>query len=403
MQLATETAREGEAEKLVQLRAKAAPQGRASESSSSSSGYENGKGRKSQRRKKRNHKRKSSDPLVGTATTGQRSQDSVGKGGRGAKWCPIQRSTKHDLTECRANPDQPKELASAPPPPPRRPADPPRRQRQPQRQHPAPAAAVREAHGDEDEDEAQQDGIQIAFIYGGSMSVTSKRQMKALEREVNSVTPQPFKPLKWSDKPIGFDLSDHPPSVPHPGRWPLVVDPVINNCRVMRALVDGGSSLNLLFVRALDAMEIPRSDLRPSNISFHGIIPGTSASPIGQIELLVTFGTPENFRTEKILFEVAGFDMGYNVILGRPALAKFMAVVHYAYQAIKIPTKKGSLTVRGSDRVAFQCEKTALEMAGELARPPASVEDTPKHAKSGGSSKQKITVKGVFFINEIIF
>jgi hypothetical protein len=32
------------------------------------------------------------------------------------------------------------------------------------------------------------------------------------------------------------------------------------------------------------------------------------AMPLGQITLLVTFGTPSNYRTEFIKFEVADFD-----------------------------------------------------------------------------------------------
>jgi hypothetical protein len=43
----------------------------------------------------------------------------------------------------------------------------------------------------------------------------------------------------------------------------------------------------------------------------------------------VTFGTPENYRTEFLRFEVARFDCGYNAIIGRPGLAKFMAIPHY--------------------------------------------------------------------------
>ena len=38
------------------------------------------------------------------------------------------------------------------------------------------------------------------------------------------------------------------------------------------------------------------------------------------------FGDPENFRTEEIVFDIADTPLPYNDILGRPALAKFMAV-----------------------------------------------------------------------------
>ena len=47
--------------------------------------------------------------------------------------------------------------------------------------------------------------------------------------------------------------------------------------------------------------------------------------PLGKISLLVTFGDQKNFRMETIVFDVADTPLPYNGILGRPALAKFMA------------------------------------------------------------------------------
>jgi hypothetical protein len=55
------------------------------------------------------------------------------------------------------------------------------------------------------------------------------------------------------------------------------------------------------------------------------------------VVLPVTFGTRENYRTEFIKFEVANFDSSYHAILGRLALAKFMAVPHYVYLLLKMP------------------------------------------------------------------
>jgi hypothetical protein len=44
------------------------------------------------------------------------------------------------------------------------------------------------------------------------------------------------------------------------------------------------------------------------------------------VVLGVTFGMNDNYRIEYIKFEVVDFDSSYHAILGRPALAKFMAV-----------------------------------------------------------------------------
>ena len=54
--------------------------------------------------------------------------------------------------------------------------------------------------------------------------------------------------------------------------------------------MDGGNGLNILYVDTLDAMRIPRSELRPASSPFHGVIPGAQAYSLGQIDLPVTFG-----------------------------------------------------------------------------------------------------------------
>jgi hypothetical protein len=59
----------------------------------------------------------------------------------------------------------------------------------------------------------------------------------------------------------------------------------------------GGSEINVLYASTLDEMGIPRSVLKPSTTSFHGVVPGIEALPIGQIVLPITFGDVQNFRT----------------------------------------------------------------------------------------------------------
>jgi hypothetical protein len=69
------------------------------------------------------------------------------------------------------------------------------------------------------------------------------------------------------------------------------------------------------------------------------------------ISLPVTFGTKVNFRTENVQFEVAEVNLPFNAIIGRPALYRFMAVAHYGYLVLKMPSPAGILTLQG-DRTA---------------------------------------------------
>jgi hypothetical protein len=180
----------------------------------------------------------------------------------------------------------------------------------------------------------------------------------------------------------------------HPGRYPLIIYTIVKDAKLNRVLLEGGSSLNLLFLKIFDQMGLPRSLLHPSRAPFHGIVPGTAATPIGQISLPVTFGTRENFRIENIQFEVADFETAYNAFLGWPAFTKFMAIPHYAYLVLKVPGLHGVISIRGDVKRAYDCDKRSCEMADKLT---ASVElwelkeslaeSPPPHTRSSPTSR----------------
>ena len=92
--------------------------------------------------------------------------------------------------------------------------------------------------------------------------------------------------------PITFDAGDHPDRVAGVGMLPLVVSPVINNVRVTKMLVDGGSGLNLISVQLMEKLQISEERLEPTG-SFQGVNPGNT-QPLGKVVLPVTFGTKDN-------------------------------------------------------------------------------------------------------------
>jgi hypothetical protein len=79
--------------------------------------------------------------------------------------------------------------------------------------------------------------------------------------------------------------------------------------------------------------------------------------------LPVQFGTAEHFRTYYVNFVVADFDDTYHAILGRLMLTKFMAVPHYSYLVLKMPTEHGVLTLRGNVYTAYTCEEEGFKVA----------------------------------------
>ena len=91
---------------------------------------------------------------------------------------------------------------------------------------------------------------------------------------------------------------------------------------------------------------------------------GNVTRPLGKIALPVTFGDQKNFRTETIMFDVPDTPLPYNDILGRPALAKFMAVSHFAYNMMKMPAPWGVVMVKANVGDAVLCvQKMNLTIA----------------------------------------
>ena len=91
----------------------------------------------------------------------------------------------------------------------------------------------------------------------------------------------------------------------------------------------------MLSVEAFGLLHVPHGRLRPTK-PLSRVVDG-STCPLGQIRLPITFGTRDNYRTELIDFDIAHIGLPYNTILGYPALAKFMAVTHPAYNLMKMP------------------------------------------------------------------
>jgi len=126
--------------------------------------------------------------------------------------------------------------------------------------------------------------------------------------------------------------------------------------------VDRGSSIDILFYNSLPALKLIPAQLKPYDAQFWGVLPGQSSVPLGQITLPVQFRTLDHFRTEFVNFVVADFNGTYHTILGRPSLTKFMAVPHYSYLVLKMPTEKGVLTIRSNVYTAYTCEEESFKI-----------------------------------------
>jgi hypothetical protein len=193
-----------------------------------------------------------------------------------------------------------------------------------------------------------------------------------------SIEPAVPTPLRWSEVPITFSRVDQWISFSEPGRFPLVLKPVVAGSKLNKVLIDGGSGLNVLFAKTLKKMGLDITHMLTKSTSpFYDIVPGNAAIPLGLVVLPVTFGeSRDNYRTEYIKFEVADFKTSYHAILGRPAIANFMAVPHYTYLVLKMPSPVGVLSLQGDLKISHDCDTEAVEIASTNQVPNAMMEIT---------------------------
>jgi hypothetical protein len=191
-----------------------------------------------------------------------------------------------------------------------------------------------------------------------------------------SIEPAVPTPLRWSEVPVTFSHVDQWTSFSELGRFPLVLKPVVAGSKLNKVLIDGGSGLNVLFTKTLKKMKLYITHMLTKSTSpFYRIVPGNAAIPLGSVVLPVTFGkTRDNYRTKYVMFEVADFEKSYHAILGRPAIAKFMAVPHYTYFVLKMPSPADVLPLQEDLKISLDCDTEAVELAATNQVPNAMME-----------------------------
>jgi hypothetical protein len=246
---------------------------------------------------------------------------------------------------------------------------------------PLPLPPLANDHREENQGGYQEPRGFAACLLGRAQAPLSNCHFKQLSREIAAAQPSTNNRLmKWSTSKIGFDEEDHLTSTKGVVTIPLLCTPTINNIAVNRTLIDGGAGLNIISIEVFKKMQVPYHQLMPTR-PFFGVTEG-STTPIGKVRLPVTFGTRDNYRTERLDFDVAYIALPYNAILGYPALARFMAATHHGFNVLKIPGANGTITVRCNEKDAlrsvehvyreaaamFPADEDLLEHSGDLAR-----------------------------------
>jgi hypothetical protein len=88
-----------------------------------------------------------------------------------------------------------------------------------------------------------------------------KRNDLWYEVEVDTVVLAQPQFMHWSEAAITWGCKDHPPLMPNPGEYTLVLYPIVcsdtHTCRFSRMLIDRGSSINLVYRSSMEKLGIP--------------------------------------------------------------------------------------------------------------------------------------------------
>ena len=120
-------------------------------------------------------------------------------------------------------------------------------------------------------------------------------------------------------------------------------------------------------------MGIDPSRIKPTKTTFKGVIPGVEARCTGSITLEVVLGSPDNFRSQELIFDIVPFRSGYHALLGRTAFTRFNAVPHYAYLKLKMPGPRGVITVNGGPLSPYR--RAYCSPRGRSTKQPSSIDN----------------------------
>ncbi|KAL0313598.1 UNVERIFIED_CONTAM: hypothetical protein Sradi_5759100 [Sesamum radiatum] len=172
----------------------------------------------------------------------------------------------------------------------------------------------------------------------------------------------------------------------------LVITAVLANYEVGRIFIDFGSSADILFGEAYDQMQLGGVSLEMVNTSLYGFA-GEVVHPRGMVSLPLTMGAGTTHKTCVLKFLIVDVPSTYNVILGRPTLNAFHAVISTYYMKIKFPTLRGVEEVQGNYLQSRKCYVEAV--CREQKRHSDNVHQEVPSGKKGKEAIAEETPQGV--------
>ncbi|XP_014490820.1 uncharacterized protein LOC106753514 [Vigna radiata var. radiata] len=193
------------------------------------------------------------------------------------------------------------------------------------------------------------------FAGGGQSSSTRKRSIRTL-RSTHGV-----EVLKRTMLPITFTDEDfHAPDPEQDD--PMVITVEIAQYEISKVLVDQGSSVNILYWKTFQQMDISEDLIVPFGEQLVGFA-GERVDTQGYLDLRIRLGTNRSSEEKKVRFLLVEANTSYNALLGRPCLNLFGAIVSTPHLTLKYPTSHKTIcTVRADQKTIRECYAAGLKM-----------------------------------------
>ncbi|RDX70210.1 Retrovirus-related Pol polyprotein from transposon 17.6, partial [Mucuna pruriens] len=142
---------------------------------------------------------------------------------------------------------------------------------------------------------------------------------------------------------------------------PMVISVGVAGYKVERVLVDQGSSVNILYKSTMEKMQLKDEVIQECAGNLYGFA-GECVPILGMVELETCLGERPVMRTLPIQYTIVDAPASYNIIIGRPALNKFGAIVSTKHLCMKFPVGREVGGVWADTQAARKCYEDSLKV-----------------------------------------
>ncbi|XP_072066796.1 uncharacterized protein [Arachis hypogaea] len=141
----------------------------------------------------------------------------------------------------------------------------------------------------------------------------------------------------------------------------VVITIQLGDLLVKKVLLDPGSSADVLFYSTFQKMKLSDNNLQPTGGDLVGFS-GERVPILGLVWLRITLGEYPLSKTYDIQYLVVDCFSPYNLILGRPFLNKFGAIVSTVHLCVKFSVQDEHIvTIHGDHKEAWHCYNIGMK------------------------------------------